>query len=90
MLFTQEGGALMLFIVLFTHTNTPTPVLTDILCATIFPPMTASAVHSECPIVPPIVTPNGFCSMKINTRQWLTAGYHKKKLSTSKITRVYC
>jgi hypothetical protein len=35
------------------------PVFTDILCATIFPPNTASAVQSACPKVPPIITPRG-------------------------------
>ena len=37
------------------------PVLTDILWATILPPITARAVQSACPNVPPMVIPTGFC-----------------------------
>lgn len=35
------------------------PVLTDILWATILPPITASPVHRQCPSVPPTATPKG-------------------------------
>lgn len=38
----------------------PLPVLTEIFCATIFPPITANAVHMACPRVPPRITPSGF------------------------------
>lgn len=33
------------------------PVRTEILCAIILPPKTASPVHNECPNIPPIITP---------------------------------
>lgn len=33
--------------------------LSEMLEASILPPTTASPVQSACPIVPPIVTPNG-------------------------------
>ena len=42
------------------NSDAVSPVLTDILCATIFPPMTAMAVHTACPKVPPNETPKGF------------------------------
>ena len=37
------------------------PVRTEIFCATSLPPITASAVHMECPMIPPSITPNGSC-----------------------------
>lgn len=33
------------------------PVLTDIFCAIILPPITANPVHKQCPTVPPTATP---------------------------------
>lgn len=36
------------------------PVLTDIFCATILPPITASPVQRACPSDPPTTTPKAF------------------------------
>lgn len=33
------------------------PVLTEIFCAIILPPITAKPVHRQCPTVPPTATP---------------------------------
>lgn len=35
------------------------PVLTEIFCAIILPPITAKPVHRQCPTVPPTATPYG-------------------------------
>lgn len=44
------------------NTTPPTSVtvLTEIFDARILPPITASPVHIECPIIPPVMTPIKF------------------------------
>ena len=62
------------------------PVLTDILCATILPPITAKAVQKACPRIPPSVTPTAFyqlfCGNKI-----VVSGFNVPRPNT-KLTRI--